>query len=324
MQAETSRYEASYACSPFDTSQVVRHRQLETWQVKWLRNGITCRAAPLPSRLGPSRTAAQTTPPHLRIQYLDSAPAVQSPAAYPVASSSQMRSRPYKQPRRPLDNSTESPDSHSLMHAAFDSAGNALLDNGDVQELDGSPSSAAATPHTWDGTQPGGRQQDHMNDAALDHQSASAEMVESPDAGVPQQHGMNSLKHSAMKRLAAKRAALNSFSSPVSMSRSPAQAALRHTTLGGKHMILGGKHCPCRSYPCNAFYTNLKNQHQLVLLHHNSLLAFTYLCSWAHLIVSAVKHLLHPYAGDWRAPISSQLWLCATPCMCTMLAPDGL
>ena len=204
-----------------------------------------CRLNQLPSRLGPARVNALPTPPQLRIQYLDSAPAFPSPAAHPAASSSHSLSylKHQTQHQHAIDNHPDSPVSKSLQPEANDLAGS----DSDAQQAHDQQQEGVPSPEFEDrmfGQPRSDNPQSEgfpnglgLNDRA-GQQAASEAHVSLPSASSSHQLEPDS-RQSAIKRLAEKRAALSGFRSPVTTFQSPSRAAgLLHTTLRGKLLLL--------------------------------------------------------------------------------------
>lgn len=198
-----------------------------------------CRLNPLLSRLGPSRTMAQPTPPQLRMQFLNSAPSV---AASPAVA-----------PPQPLSSSSHSPDSTTrLAHPTYGSYETSPTFNTtpdayhtpgldiDGQQAEDQWQDAAPSPkfdrmfgqHGSSSQQPRASVHGLADYAPSSQQSAGP--ADSPVAGASQHLKVNASQRDAIKRLAAKRAALSGFASPASSFQSPSRAAgLHHNTLFG-------------------------------------------------------------------------------------------
>lgn len=205
---------------------------------------MVCRLNQLPSRLGPARVNALPTPPQLRIQYLDSAPALLSLAARPAASSSHPLSHPKHQThhQHAFDNHADSPASNGFHpeaydHASPDSSGQQAHD----QQQEGNPS-PQLEDRMFGQLRSDGRQSEGLTNGFghVEHagqQAASEAPVSLPNTSSSQRLELDS-RQSAIKRLAEKRAALSGFRSPAASFQSPSRAAgLHHTTLRGELLL---------------------------------------------------------------------------------------
>ena len=216
--------------------------------VKYIDGGICfpnllgtddCRLNPLPSRLGPSRAMAQPTPPHLRMQYLNSAPAVAaSPAVaspWPLSNSSHTPNS-ISWPTHPTNGSNETSPMFNAMPDAYHTPG---LDM-DGQQAEDQWLDAASSPEFDRMFGQGGsssQQPQAFQNGLADCAPSSKQLAgpaDSPVAVSSQHLKATAPKPDAIKRLAAKRAALSAFASPVPSFHSPSRAAgLQHSTLCG-------------------------------------------------------------------------------------------
>lgn len=199
-----------------------------------LGNG-DCRLNAAPSRLGPSRTTAQPTSPQVPIQYLDSAPAVATtPATRHGASTNNAPGYPSLQAH---DSYEDSP-TYSTPGAANGGAGYDL----DGQQADENWQGAVPSPllkdRMFDQSGMGGQQSQGPGDGSAQPAFTSQEGASEGPAGSPVTRDsrpfvMVPSQREAIKKLAAKRVALEALRSPAPSSQSPFRAAgLRHNVFG--------------------------------------------------------------------------------------------
>ena len=184
---------------------------------------------------------AQPTPPHMRLQYLNSAPAVAaSPTVAsprPIANSS--HTSVTRQTHPTYGSCVDSPASNSTPRDAHHDPGF----NTDGQPAEDQWQDAASSLEIDHGS-PNGQQPEPLQNGLAEHAPSSQQPegpADSPVAGGSQHLKVNASKQDAIKRLTAKRAALSGFASVVPSVQSPFRAAgLRHSTLSGKLCI-----CAC-------------------------------------------------------------------------------
>ena len=187
---------------------------------------------------------AQRTTPPLRMQYLNSAPAVAvSPAEAsprPIAGSSHTTNSTTHQTPPTYGSYIDSPASNAMPHNAHHDSGFVM----DGHSAEDQWQDAASSPEFDRMFGQGGSngQQPGFQKGLAEHAPSSQQSegpADSPVAGGSQHLKVNASKQDAIKRLAAKRATLSGFASPVPSLQSPSRAGLHHSTLFGTLCIRG-------------------------------------------------------------------------------------